>query len=163
MNPQTSEFCNNALPGVERVLAHAQTLSHLPDRVAPLRDLSDGVLLEIVAELGAAHHGLLASKLAKKPSTIHGAIQQGIRAETGQRCQAWEGPLLKGFRELSMLPTGIAALSFIIYFVEGLGANLATSHRPLGPAGVTDFSTTSAPMLSPPPMASTHLAQGWWS
>ncbi|WP_207020877.1 hypothetical protein, partial [Salipiger abyssi] len=39
-----------------------------------LRDLRDGVFLEIVAELGAAHHGLLASKLAKKASTIHGAI-----------------------------------------------------------------------------------------
>ncbi|WP_417743176.1 hypothetical protein, partial [Salipiger sp.] len=42
---------------------------------APLGDLRDGVSLEIVAELGAAHHGLLASKLAKKASTIHGAIQ----------------------------------------------------------------------------------------
>ncbi|MBL3598031.1 hypothetical protein JMM63_21200, partial [Rhodovulum sulfidophilum] len=41
---------------------------------APLRDLRDGVSLEIVVELAAAHHGLLASKLAKKASTIHGAI-----------------------------------------------------------------------------------------
>ncbi|WP_415144777.1 hypothetical protein, partial [Limimaricola cinnabarinus] len=42
---------------------------------APLGDLCDRVPLELLAELAAAHHGLLASKLAKKASTRHGAIQ----------------------------------------------------------------------------------------
>ncbi len=45
---------------------------------APLGDLRDGISLDIVAELAAAHHGLLASKLAKKVSTVHGAIQNSM-------------------------------------------------------------------------------------
>jgi hypothetical protein len=52
----------------------AQALGHLPGRVSTLRVLRDGISLEIVAEFGAAHHVLLASKLAKNASTIHGAI-----------------------------------------------------------------------------------------
>ncbi|WP_207208087.1 hypothetical protein, partial [Salipiger sp. IMCC34102] len=41
----------------------------------PFGDLRDRVPLEIVTVNVAAHHGLLASDLAKKASTIHGAIQ----------------------------------------------------------------------------------------
>lgn len=39
------------------------------------RDLRDSIALEVVREIARAHHGLLASKLAKKASTKHGAIQ----------------------------------------------------------------------------------------
>ncbi|MFE3837566.1 hypothetical protein, partial [Pseudogemmobacter sonorensis] len=41
----------------------------------PLGDLSDRVTLEVVAEKACAHHGLLASKLAKKAAKKHGAIK----------------------------------------------------------------------------------------
>ncbi|WP_407682146.1 transposase, partial [Pseudodonghicola flavimaris] len=63
--------------------------------VAPLRDLRDGVSLEIVAELGAAHHGLLASKLAMKASTIHGAIQTkgGMNSKLHAICDSQGRPL----------------------------------------------------------------------
>ncbi|MFE3837052.1 hypothetical protein, partial [Pseudogemmobacter sonorensis] len=45
---------------------------------APLGDLSDRVTLEVVAEKACAHHGLLASKLAKKAAKKHGAIKIGL-------------------------------------------------------------------------------------
>ena len=37
-----------------------------------------GLALEVVSETARAHHGLLASKLAKKASTKHGAIQSPL-------------------------------------------------------------------------------------
>lgn len=57
------------------MLANAEPLGHLRNRVAPLRDLRDRVTLEIVREMSRPHHGLLASKLGKKASTNLGAIQ----------------------------------------------------------------------------------------
>jgi len=52
----------------------AQPLRHLRDRIASLGDLRHCVPFEVVAEIGFAHHGLLASKLGKKASTNLGAI-----------------------------------------------------------------------------------------
>jgi hypothetical protein len=43
--------------------------------MAPLGDLCQRVSFELVAEVGFAHHGLLASKLGKKASSNLGAIQ----------------------------------------------------------------------------------------
>lgn len=63
-------------------LADPKPRRDLPDRVTPLGDLRDRIPLEIVAEPVAAHHGLLASKLAKKASTRHGAIQSVFRIVT---------------------------------------------------------------------------------
>ena len=54
--------------------AHTEPLRNLLRRVAPFRDLRDSIALEVVSEIARAHHGLLASKLAKKASTKHGAI-----------------------------------------------------------------------------------------
>lgn len=65
---------------VERIRADLETLRHLPDRVAPLSDLRDFVPLELIAELVAVHHGLLALKFAEKASTIHGAIHNASNA-----------------------------------------------------------------------------------
>lgn len=44
-------------------------------QVRPANARDDRISLELVAELVAAHHSLLASELAKKASTRHGAIQ----------------------------------------------------------------------------------------
>jgi hypothetical protein len=56
------------------MLVDTQPLRHLRNRIAPLGDLRYRVPFEIVAEIGFAHHGLLASKLGKKASTNLGAI-----------------------------------------------------------------------------------------
>ncbi|WPY97021.1 transposase (plasmid) [Limimaricola variabilis] len=42
--------------------------------------MRDRVPLELLAELVAAHHSLLASNLAKKASTRHGAIHNAIES-----------------------------------------------------------------------------------
>lgn len=75
-NPETER--DLALPRIERMQADPEPLRNLLDRVAPLRDLRDRVTLEIVCEIACAHHGLLASKLAKKASKKHGAIQASL-------------------------------------------------------------------------------------
>ncbi|OOY16292.1 hypothetical protein BMI85_12350 [Thioclava sp. DLFJ4-1] len=41
------------LSEVEGVLAHAQARGYLPERLTPLRELRDGISLEIVAERGS--------------------------------------------------------------------------------------------------------------
>lgn len=69
-----------ALPRIERRQSDPKPLRNLLDRVAPLRDLCDRVTLELVCEIDCAHHGILASKLAKKASRKHGAIQITLAA-----------------------------------------------------------------------------------
>ncbi|MBU3032310.1 hypothetical protein, partial [Paracoccus marinaquae] len=61
-------------------------------RVAPLGDLRDRVPFELIAELAAAHYGLLASKLAKKASTIHGAIHRNFRTGGEESHHCGENP-----------------------------------------------------------------------
>ncbi len=53
----------------------AQPPRNLRNRLTPLGNLQHRVSLEIVTEIGVAHHGLLASNLGKKASTNLGAIQ----------------------------------------------------------------------------------------
>ena len=57
------------------MLAHAQTLRNLRNWVTSLGELMHRVPLEVVAKIGFAHDGLLASSLGKKASanleTIH--------------------------------------------------------------------------------------------
>ena len=63
------------LPFVERMLADAETLRNLRNRIASLRDLTHRVMLKIFGEIRFAHDALPASKLGKKASTNLGAIQ----------------------------------------------------------------------------------------
>jgi len=58
--------------------AHTEPSRNLFGRITPFRDLRDSIALEVVSEIARAHHGLLASKLAKKASTKHGAIQTDV-------------------------------------------------------------------------------------
>lgn len=51
------------------MLADAQTLRNLRDRITSLRDLTHSVALKFFAEIRFAHDALLASKLGKKVST----------------------------------------------------------------------------------------------
>jgi hypothetical protein len=57
------------------MLAHAEALRNLRNRIASLRDLTHRVTLKIFAEIRFAHDALPASKLGKKASTNLGAIQ----------------------------------------------------------------------------------------
>ncbi|WP_156553147.1 DUF4334 domain-containing protein [Ensifer adhaerens] len=57
------------------MLADAETLRNLSNRIASLRDLAHRVTLKLFAEIRFAHDALLASKLGKKASTNLGAIQ----------------------------------------------------------------------------------------
>jgi hypothetical protein len=66
---------------IERVLAHAQPLRHLRNRIAPLSDLRDSIALELITEISGPHHGLLASNLGKKASTNLGAIHLMLRED----------------------------------------------------------------------------------
>jgi hypothetical protein len=59
--------------------AYTQPLRNLRYRIAPLGDLKHRVTFEIVAEIGLAHNGLLASNLGKKASINLGAIQTAFR------------------------------------------------------------------------------------
>jgi hypothetical protein len=57
------------------MLADAEALRNLRNRIAPLRDLAPGVALKLFAEIRSARDALPASKLGKKASTNLGAIQ----------------------------------------------------------------------------------------
>jgi hypothetical protein len=59
------------------MLAHAEALRNLRNRIASLRDLAHGVALKIFGEIRFAHDALPASKLGKKASTNLGAIHRG--------------------------------------------------------------------------------------
>lgn len=56
------------------MLAHAEALRNLRNRIASLRDLTYGVALKIFAEIRFAYDAVPASKLGKKASTNLGAI-----------------------------------------------------------------------------------------
>src|SRR5689334_10561053 len=62
------------------MLADAEPLRNLRNRIASLRDLAHRVTLKIFAEIRFAHDALLASKLGKKVSTNLGAIQTSASA-----------------------------------------------------------------------------------
>ena len=78
-------------PSVERIRADPKSFLYFPDRVAPLGDLRDCISLELIAEIAAAHLGLLSSKLTKKASTIHGAITPNNHTQEG-RARAFPAP-----------------------------------------------------------------------
>lgn len=65
--------------GSLRMLADAEPLRNLRNRIASLRDLTHSVALKVFAEIRFAHDALLASKLGKKASTNLGAIQNDLR------------------------------------------------------------------------------------
>src|SRR6056297_37358 len=56
-------------PLVGRMRADAQSTGHLPNRIAPHRDLMHRIALELVTVIARPHVGLLASKLGGKAST----------------------------------------------------------------------------------------------
>lgn len=70
------------LPSTEEILADPEPLRNVADRATPPRDLRDPISAEIVAELVAALHGLLASKRARKASTKNGVIHSRHRTAT---------------------------------------------------------------------------------
>lgn len=88
---------------VSRLMSHAMThhAGIAAGGLAPLCDLRDRVTLELVCEIACSHHGLPASKLAKKASTKHGAIQKVAwpKREPVGRCAA-------GLQRLSGLSRG---------------------------------------------------------
>ena len=55
------------------MLAHAEALRNLRNRIASLRDLTNSVALKLFGEIRFAHDALPASKLGKKASTNLGA------------------------------------------------------------------------------------------
>lgn len=62
----------------KRVQTDPRPLGNLLDRTAPLRDLRDRVLLELVNVVPCAHNGHPASMSAKTASTRHGAIHTSV-------------------------------------------------------------------------------------
>ena len=57
------------------MLAHAEALRNLRNRITSLGDLANSVALKLFGEIRFAHDALPASKLGKKASTNLGAIQ----------------------------------------------------------------------------------------
>ncbi|MHA6732046.1 hypothetical protein, partial [Devosia sp. A369] len=74
----------------------------------PLGDLTNRVPLEIVAEIGFAHVGLLASKLGRKASTNLGAIQSAHANTPLTSLSSHEipGSLSRALREITLVDCG---------------------------------------------------------
>jgi hypothetical protein len=62
------------------MLAKAEALRSLRNRIASLRDLTHGVALKIFAEIRFAHDALPASNLGKKASQISGIFMAAMPA-----------------------------------------------------------------------------------
>ena len=66
----------------------AKTLGNFRNRIAPFRDLTNGITFKIVGEIRFAHNFLLASILGKKVSSNLGAIHS-LKKEAS-RCPGWK-------------------------------------------------------------------------
>lgn len=95
--PLASEAANFVLTLVERMLANPEPLRNVCNRIASIVILTHCITLEIVAEIGLAHKGLLTSKLGKKASTNLGAIHN---VEIG--IFLYEARLILSFKEIGV-------------------------------------------------------------
>lgn len=97
------------LPGVKRVLANAEPLGHLCNRVAPFRDLRGRVTLENVHKMTGPHRGLLASKLGRKASTDLGAVHhpRWWSDEGGRKTWPVNGYAREGERRTNWFTDGV--------------------------------------------------------